>query len=344
MNIKHGPYSGRYPIFRTIDRFRKEWPESRVIIPWFKGEKGDWILTDDAYVVQVLNTYMLGNPEKRKRLTKVVRVAWNSFPYYQRLDGTTSSRMTFSPKRANAPASMAKHTTPRHGKSWTSKKKHFAWLVVAKELAPYQAYMKAFQTSSISRARRLSSELMKEDRLMKEVADIYKKLFDSAGMTDEDIATQIADIAKNNKSGKTRLDAIRLALELRGEASNGVNVNMRFPQLPAASASVTTAGKLMAPPRQALPDRILPEHDADEPADMEEAIVVDDMEEFRLPNGEIRVTGNTNFLEHRQRRSMEKLRWEREEGLTEQRRRDNVPDTIIEKSPNPASSEQTPDE
>lgn len=345
--VHHGPYEGRYPVYRTLARFRKDHPKTPVVIPWFKGEEADWVQTDDGYVCQVIRTYWLGGKKKRKRLTKVVRVAWNSFPYYERLDGSTSSRMHFSPKRANSPASMAKHSTPRHGKSWTTQKKYFAWLVVAKDLEPYQAYMKAFKTVSISRARRLSRELMKEDRLVKEVADIYKKLFDAAGMTDEDIASQIAGIAKTNKSGKVRLDALRLALELRGEAPTGANLNVRFPQLGGAGAAaggaagagvmaVHTAGQLKAPPK-ALPEASPEAIDTDGHEDMTEAVVIDDeieddMEVFRLPTGGIRASGNINYLQHQQRRSMEKLRWEREEGLTEERRATG--ETVITKSPN----------
>lgn len=246
--------------------------------------------------------------------------------------------MTFQPKRANSPSSMAKATTPRHGKSWTTQKKYFAWLVIAKEMAPYQAYMKAFKTSSLSRARRLSRELMQEDRLMKEVADIYKKLFDAAGMASEDIADQIAAIAKTNKSGKTRLEAIRLALELRGESPTGTNVNVRFPQLPAAQTlPAATAGQLVAPPRRLL-DRAAEDRVVDGNEDMQEAVIVDEMAQHRLPNGEIRATGNPEYLEHQKRRSMEKLRWEREEGLTEKRRRSG--ETIVTaSSPSPGGQD-----
>lgn len=81
VDVKHGPYAGRYPIYRTMDRFRKDRPHDKVVVPWYQGEKSDWILTDDGYVVQILHTYVLGDAAKRARLTKVIRVAWNSFPY-----------------------------------------------------------------------------------------------------------------------------------------------------------------------------------------------------------------------------------------------------------------------
>lgn len=335
--IKYGEYTGRYPVYHSLIGFKKAFPELTAIAPWWKAERGDWIMTDDGCITQVIRTYWLGNPKKRKRLTKVVRVSWTSAPYYERLDGTTASRLVFRRKKAQSAASMAQPGTGKHGKHWNSKKKYFAWLVVAKDLAPYQAYMMAFKTVSIRAAKTNSRYLMKEDRLLREVADIYKKLFDAAGMTDEDIASQIADIAKVNTSGKVRLDALRLALELRGEAPAGNNLNVRFPQLPGgqsgAMAPTATAGTLTAPARQlqgrSVPDAM--EVNIEAESDMQEAevvpaesataemvtaeMIINDVETYRLPNGEILATDNPRYLEMQQGRSMEKLEWARREKL-----------------------------
>lgn len=355
--VQYGPYAGRYPVFRSVDAFCKEHPGEHPVAPWWKGERGDWILCDDGHVAQVIRAYWLGNPMKRRRLTRVVRVAWTSAPYYERKDGTSVSRLEFKPK-VQSKASMARPGTGRHGKYWNSKKKYFAWLVVAKGLVPYQAYMIAFKTVAVRVAKENSRYLMKEDRLLREVADIYKKLFDAAGMTDEDIASQIADIAKSNKSGKTRLDALRLALELRGEAPSGTNVNVRFPQLPASPASAP-AGTLKAPPRQLTAGQDHADMVVDDGGDMQEAEVVDDgepsmprpnangpplteeiilsdIEMFRLPNGVILATGNPRYLDMQFARSLEKLEWARRERLIKRRKGETIL-TGVTTLPNPES-------
>lgn len=315
VTLKHGPFKGRWEVFHSIDDFRRYYPNEPVVVPWHTAKKGDWVLTDDGKVCQILKEYWLGDPSRRKRLTHVFRVAWSSVPYYERRDGTSSSIMVFQLKRRRNPSSMASDSTRRHGKHWNSKKNHFAWLVLVRGMEPYRAYMAAFSCISLSTAKAESHYLMKEDRLMKDIATIYKELLDANGLDQEDIAKEVASLVKGSK-GRTKIDAIKLALELRGEYAAGTNVNVKFPQLPASNPSVAGARSLKAPPAQ-LPAPALPpaEIEAEDEPDMEEAHVVEDQrlientEQFRLPNGEIQATGNTSFLEMNYAKQLNKLQW-----------------------------------
>lgn len=351
VDIKHGRFRGRYPVYTSVRRWRRDYPKAQ-LYAWHEGFKGDWVLCDDGHVCQVLDRYVLGE-NKRPDPTTVIRVPWTSAPYYVRKDGSSISRLTFERKRWTSASSMAKPSTPRRGKHWNKKKMHFAWLVVAKGMKPYRAYMLAFNCLSRHAAQNESRYLMKEDRFMKEVANIYKELFDASGLSDKDIAAEITRMAKSEKSSKLKLDALRLALELRGEAPSGTNLNVRFPQLPqqqqAAIPTSGAAGVLKTPARQleaavtieAEPDMAQAELAEAEMAEAEivasrpvsggecgENVVCEDlppldpndMEAWRLPNNEIAATGNVNYLEMQHKRSLEKLAWFRKNKLIKRRR------------------------
>jgi hypothetical protein len=152
----------------------------------------------------------------------------------------------------------------------------FAYYWLVEEMNPTLAYMKAFKTPYEYQARKGVSLLFKyeKDALMKEIQNHYRELFDKVGLQDEDIATEIAALAKSKGTSKVKLDALRLALEIRGEVSSGnttnVNNGMILPQQLAGNR------EMLAPPPEVVelddPDAVEPTAVSPSP---QEAEVVD---------------------------------------------------------------------
>lgn len=140
---------------------------------------------------------------------------------------------------------MATGETHIFGKHFGKRKKQFFTLLIG-GITPHRAFMHAFKIYSPELAKKLVTKLLEIDReIFEEITMGYKEILDKHGLDDETIAQEITDIAKNNKSPKYKLEALRLALELRGElAVKGV-----LPAPPATIGALNVGGITITAPR-----------------------------------------------------------------------------------------------
>ncbi len=250
--VYFGPHRGIHRIFDNLATFRAHFgPDIPVVMKWWESEAGDWFLTTDGHVAQCLKRTRLVN--RRGQVTIAIKTCFGSHPYYVRKrDGLSSSECRVTKRNIkwkHGISSMANPNTNKYGKHMNKRKKKFAYLWLIRGLEPHEAYMMAFKTISKTTAYKASVHLIKTEKtnLFNYIAMTYKHLFDSAGLRDEDIADIITREAKNGRTSKDRLEALKLALELRGEYSSGVkgvvNANTQQ-QLPPADAAQLTAPKM----------------------------------------------------------------------------------------------------
>lgn len=257
--VRRGKYKGAYHIYSTEEAFRKDHPHV-VLKHWSQGEVGDYVWTDCGRIVPVLSRTVLQSKRRKQRPTIAIRVPHGTAGYYQRVDGTSSSQLVLELMRGKASgrSSMEKNTTYKTGKHFTKKKKRFASLL-AQGAAPHRAYMMAWGERDIPRAKRTSRALLREegDLFMAEIKKAYDEIFDQHGMSQEDIAQKLVELAGNARSPKAALDAIGLILELRGERvgqNMNVNVNIPPPLPTAGGAPISSPNNI--PPRE-LPSSIV---------------------------------------------------------------------------------------
>lgn len=296
--IYFGPHRGIHRIYVDIAAYHTHrGPEAPVVMKWWEAEEGDWFVTTCGRVAQCLKAYELRN--SRGQVTRVIKTCFGSFPYYVRkTDGLSNSTCLVEKQRKvrwkHSISSMAKPTTNRYGKHMNKRKKRFAYLWLVRGLDPANAYMLAFSTISHKTARKAALYMIRHEKsnLYHHIAMTYKDLFDSAGLKDEDIAAMIANEAKNARSSKDRLEAIKLALEMRGEYSAGVKAMLA----PPPSVPPLLAGEgLTAPPPQLEATLVMRELPA--PEAPEEAVVLSVEDTPREPSPAAAPTLERNYAQ-----------------------------------------------
>jgi len=266
VRIKYGPYRGSYDCYCSVAAFRMVKPRTKIVVPWWEGQEGDWVKGDDGFVAKVLKrTEMKSKSRPNRRPTIVIRVPWGSYPYYRRADGTSKHKMRYvdAAYKHRGMTSLASRHNYRHGVTMNKRKKMFAYYWLVEEMNPVLAYMKAFKTPFEYQARKGVSLLFRFEKyaLMKEIQNHYRELFDKVGLDDENIATEITALAKSKGVSKVKLDALRLALEIRGEVSTGGTTNVNNGMV-LAPVPMMQGGQVLAPPPEVVelddPDAVTP--------------------------------------------------------------------------------------
>lgn len=250
--VYFGPHRGIHRIFDNLATFRAHFgPDMPVVMKWWEAEDGDWFLTTDGHVTQCLKRTRLVN--RRGQVTIAIKTCFGSHPYYVRKrDGLSSSECRVTKRNIkwkNGISSMASPNTNKYGRYMNKRKKKFAYLWLIRGLEPHEAYMMAYKTIAVGHAMKASVHLIKHEKsnLFNYIAMSYKHLFDSAGLSNTDIADMITKEAKQGRTSKDRLEALKLALELRGEYSSGNKGAVApalQPQLPPADVAQLTAPKM----------------------------------------------------------------------------------------------------
>lgn len=221
--IRKGKWRGGYYVYNSEAAFRKDNPTASLEI-WYKGDVGQWVKTDDGKIVQVLERReMRSKRQPNGRPTIYIRVPQKAAGYYERVDGTTRSKLYVAcglEKKHKGRASMAASTTYRTGKHFNKSKRKFVHYLL-KGVAPHRAYMMTWHELDVDRAKRASRALMaaEEDRIMAEIKKAYDEIFTGLGFGQEEIALELKEIAQNKRSPHAALEAIKTILVLRGEAN-----------------------------------------------------------------------------------------------------------------------------
>ena len=145
---------------------------------WRDGKEGDWVVSDDDRVVQLLKVSDLNHPNDRKNYKwakNYVRTIVGTFVNNKNTFMDTDfdqhpNRYTFSKK--------IKYTSNRVKKrsKLTNNEKIFTTNVVS-GMGPVKAYMDAFKATSEGKARKKALVLLKQERVM---SDIEKGVLDVA--------------------------------------------------------------------------------------------------------------------------------------------------------------------
>lgn len=141
--IRSGKYAGQHTIYDTVEEAKQY--DIIPISPWYEAEEGQWAVSDDGYVLQVLKRYTLRNKRhKSGQYTDTFRFVNGTFWVYH---GKKRPRIKnfYGALAANSKSSLG--NTPKIGRFLTVKKKYFVELL-ASGLDPYRAYMKAFKVLS----------------------------------------------------------------------------------------------------------------------------------------------------------------------------------------------------
>ena len=227
--IRKGVYAGEHIIYDSIEEARSE--GKRVYSPWYTNdvEPGDWCVSDDGYVLQLLKRDKLVNKRhKSGQYTDYFRFCNGTFYVYYAKGGKRSIKNFYGVASANHKSSLG--NTSALGKYMTLKKKHFVTLV-SQGFDPYHAYVRAYKVNGASKnniwiqVNKLLSDPVVKTELMEQLKPVIFKL--EKQIQKETGAETLQDwlvdeltklLAKSNKiTPKDRRDNIRLVISLFGE-------------------------------------------------------------------------------------------------------------------------------
>lgn len=167
---------------------------------WRNSNVGDWVLSDDDCVIQVLRRDSMGSKITIGTCTGTF-IADN----HTKMD-------TEKNKNIYSVGGKDWYTKLKERKSLTAKEKIFVDLVkkpMFDGLEPYEAYMEAFQCSK-DNAKRMSAILLKQKRVIKGMneknRDVYKKL----SMDREYLIQAAKDMYENSKNDSDKITSLKM--------------------------------------------------------------------------------------------------------------------------------------
>lgn len=169
--------------------------DGEYIEDWRKGKEGDWVLTDDGQVCQILKTRTLVSKWGQVNNLVVTILGTKNI-------GRDSERLEGEPPE-NIYTLSGKHPEHREKKRITPAEVLFVRYVLnVRGIRPWEAYKLAFQTETVKAAHSGASRLLRSKRVQtfmsKEISDKMDKL----GVTKEDLISWAWNKIKHKKSNE----------------------------------------------------------------------------------------------------------------------------------------------
>lgn len=171
-----------------------------VINDWRKGDIGDWVLTDDECIIQIIRK---GKMIQRK----------NPVLYLGTCTGTfivTKKTIMDADRRPNI-YSFGGNKTPNEivesRRKLTANEELFVQYVSA-GIQPQDAYVKAFPTNNKRYARMKSVNLIRTERIKTAMKAELKPVLEELGINETTIIDNINNIALSSEKDETRLKAL----------------------------------------------------------------------------------------------------------------------------------------
>jgi hypothetical protein len=245
ITVRSGRFSGTHKIYENKAEAISLGIEA--ISPWFSPvvEPGDWVVSDDGYVVQCLDRYVLRNKRHQSgQYTDVLRFPQGSFWVYHRKDGKQNIKSFLAFSTNTNKNSLG--DTPKGGKFMTPRKKLFVSLIIG-GMDPLIAYKIAFKVGPVpifsltTRVNRLlmdeniRAELMEQTQVLVKAAEDQIKEMTGVNSIKELVAVKLAQLAADpDISNKDTIAYIKLLAFLFPEA---LNINKETKSKPADSVS-----------------------------------------------------------------------------------------------------------
>lgn len=190
-------------VYEDID----EIPEDLVYLKdWRKAEIGDWVLSDDACIIQVLRKNALTKPRGKVRVVYTVGTCTGTF-------STSPKTKMDTIKRDNIYSMSGKETrdTFKDRNKITSNETLFASLLT-RGVSPEDAYLKVYRTNNKKYAKLQAGILVKSERIKKAMKEELKPVLQALGISPELVLQGIRDIATDEEAKHS--DKLKALFEL----------------------------------------------------------------------------------------------------------------------------------
>jgi hypothetical protein len=173
--------------------------EVKVTKNWREGDLGDWVLTDDECVIQILRRGKMLRSKGKNRVVYYIGTCTGTFTQRD------STKMDTS-KRENIYSFSGFLEPNKEGLS--SKESLFVYYITKEKLSPENAYLKAFPTNNKKYAYDKSISLIKTERILTAVKEELKPVLEGLGIDEAYILKGIKDEADTAEKSDTKLKAL----------------------------------------------------------------------------------------------------------------------------------------
>ena len=204
--------------YESEEEFRKAHPDTPLITDWKQAEEGDWCVSDDGKIVQILKKGCF--VDKKKRDNDYIRTVIGMFNHRgsSPFVGTVKDEIYRFTKKTGYQV--------KTGGYLTDAKKNFA-KYVAHGMDPVKAYQKAFpKTVSLDHAERRSTLLLKNKTVRQAVDKEIENLMSEVGITKRYLLETTKDVIdKIDVRDNDKLRAIETLMKISGLLSTEKKVD-----------------------------------------------------------------------------------------------------------------------
>ena len=204
--------------YESEEEFRKAHPDTPLITDWKQAEEGDWCVSDDGKIVQILKKGSF--VDKKKRDNDYIRTVIGMFNHRgsSPFVGTVKDEIYRFTKKTGYQV--------KTGGYLTDAKKSFA-KYVAHGMDPVKAYQKAFpKTISLDHAERRSTLLLKNKTVRQAVDKEIENLMSEVGITKRYLLESTKDVVdKADAKDNDRLRPLETLMKISGLLSTEKKVD-----------------------------------------------------------------------------------------------------------------------
>ena len=203
----------KHYLYDSVQEFRIHHPDVQLNEQWRSAKEGDWVLTDDDNVCQILKCYDL-KIHGSKKLTRCVRTVVGTF----RVDNLNAKLLGEDGIAENIYTFSRTYKAFKEYKKAGLKPKEFVFArYVAEGVDISQAYAKVFKKSKSSEhIADSANKLMKKDEVKKMVKEEIKKVLQDEGITPDWILSRYKDLAEVADKDSDKLRSLESLSKIAG--------------------------------------------------------------------------------------------------------------------------------
>ena len=204
--------------YESKEEFRKAHPDTPLITDWKQAKEGDWCLSDDGKIVQILKKGCF--VDKKKRDNNYIRTVIGMFNHRgsSPFAGTVKDEIYRFTKKTSYIVNTTGYLTDA--------KRYFA-KYIAHGMEPVEAYQKAFPTTkSLDYAEKKSTLLLRNKTVRQAVDKEIENLMSEVGITKRYLLETTKDVIdKTEVRDNDKLRAIETLMKISGLLSTEKKVD-----------------------------------------------------------------------------------------------------------------------
>jgi len=178
-------------------------PGFSITADWRDGEVGDWILTDDQCLIQVLRRGKMLRAKGKKKIREYIGTCTGTFPIGPNVYMDTSRRTNIY--------SFSGERTPEDillDRTKLSTLEHLFVTFSVAGLGPGEAYLRSFPTKNARYAMEKGAKLVKTERVKQAMKEELRPVLDKLGIDDESVLKDIQTVSQTAEKEDVRLRAL----------------------------------------------------------------------------------------------------------------------------------------